>query len=172
MNCSKCQGLCVEESEREGSNLVWCWKCMNCGKRTVSSRSEQRAERIDAEEQSFETSKTCAAMVNGGGTCKSIRIYGEKYCRRHLEKLNPATKSKMSDALLAGIKEFNRSVPIPTTQPSPRSETSDEKLEDATPDLSGTHWNTSVLSILKEKRALIESKLGELDQAIALIEGL
>lgn len=147
MKCPKCQGLCVEESERDGCTLLWQWKCLNCGKRDPRSMSHDRStidkfneKRMIDDSPKPEPLSVPKCSVPG---CKKPKADDSVQCVTHRNK-----------ALRNNLKHRERA----------------KMAMSGTAD--GTTWKSPVLVALVEQRELAAAKLAEIDRAITTIKGL
>lgn len=157
MKCPKCQGLCVEESERDGCTLKWQWKCLNCGKRTQrdditvwecnrpifpdrSTIDKFNEKRMIDDKPKPEPLSVPKCSVPG---CKKPKADDSVQCVTHRNK-----------ALRNNLKYRERS----------------KMAMSGTAD--GATWKSPVLVALVEQRELAAAKLAEIDRAITTIKGL
>lgn len=162
-------------------------KCLNCGKQegyVMEGRAEREESRPVAEsEPEFTCGQPCAALVRGGGTCATTRIYGELYCKRHLEKVKAEEPVLMKDepnlCSVPGCKkpQYTEKGTVQCKRHYEKALRNNTKYRaranqalNGTAD--GTTWKSPVLETLFSQRELAAAKLQDIDRAITAIKGL
>lgn len=155
MNCSKCQGLCVEESSHDGSALRWEWKCLNCGKRepiqsakiVLTPPAHNKADLGEARlvSMAFKEKRMIdpPAPRCSVKDCKRPKADNSTQCERHRDKNARANVRYRERAKMA--------------------------LNGAS---EGTTWKSPILLGLVQQRDALQAKIAELDKAITVVKGL
>lgn len=180
-------------------------RCLNCGLRvgsdmplTKAGKADELVKRVDAErvkdpsgivhqdsegeqDPGFEVGQPCAAPVRGGGTCKTTRIYGELYCKRHLDSLKEIVNVKLREeptisCSVAGCKKPKCAESVQCERHYKKALRNNTKYRvRAKQAMNGTaagSWKDIVMSKLLEQREIYVKKVADIDQTMTAVKGL